>query len=368
MMTLIFISLFFLFLSQTFVQSQPTSFDWRDYGCVTSVKNQGSGNTGWVYAVLGSYEGAILVDNGPNETLSVQFLLDNLSGTYDYSNGDWGFSYMVDGTPRSGSYSAGGLADLPGCFKGYPLSCWRYVDSATAVPSTTDLKQAIYNYGPVCAAVYVSAYFQNYTGGIFSYNGTGTVNHGVVLVGWDDIGGYWIAKNSWGTYWGESGYIRIAYGCSQIGYGAAYGIPANHSCLSPNVWYKFVSRFNNNVLDVGAGSYVYQAAYDGGYDKQWEIVPVGSGWVKIENRSSGYTLDVSGSTDYVYQYAYNGNPDKHWDIIYHDSGYYKVYNRFTTDYLSLGALNYIYHYPWNGNADRQWEISVAYRADTRTEK
>ena len=64
--------------------------------------------------------------------------------------------------------------------------------------------------------------------GIFNANETcsGTVNHAVALVGWkDDLGtdnGYWILKNSWGTGWGESGYMRIRYGVSKVGYAANY--------------------------------------------------------------------------------------------------------------------------------------------------
>ena len=65
-----------------------------------------------------------------------------------------------------------------------------------------------------------------------------TVNHGVTLIGWDDSKvagdrkGAWLIKNSWGTGWGtaaggpERGYMWIAYGSNNIGYGAAWGIAA----------------------------------------------------------------------------------------------------------------------------------------------
>jgi hypothetical protein len=36
------------------------------------------------------------------------------------------------------------------------------------------------------------------------------INHGVLVVGVTDD--YWIVKNSWGTTWGENGYIRLAKG------------------------------------------------------------------------------------------------------------------------------------------------------------
>lgn len=353
----IFFVLFFMSVSLLNSQVLPVKFDWRDYGKVTSVKNQGSSGSAWAFAAIGSYESAILVDNGPSENLSEQYLLDCDGSSIPSLVSDWGFPYMMDGTPREGSYSAGGLSDLPGCFKCYPISAWYFVGDSSSVPGTTDIKQAIYDHGPVCAAVYASSAFQAYTGGIFNYNQSGSVNHGVVLVGWNDDSNYWILKNSWGTAWGESGYMRIAYGCNQVGYGAAYATVADHRCLSPNRWYKFVNRSSGNALDVqSSSSYVYHYPYNGNTDKHWNITAVGSGWVKIENRYNGNALDVGG-TDYVYNYPYNGNTDKHWDIIFHHQGYYRVDNRYSGKSLSVGAGVYVYHYPWNGNADKQWEIT-----------
>ena len=36
-----------------------------------------------------------------------------------------------------------------------------------------------------------------------------TIDHAVLLVGVSESNGYWKAKNSWGTLWGENGYIRL---------------------------------------------------------------------------------------------------------------------------------------------------------------
>lgn len=61
---------------------------------------------------------------------------------------------------------------------------------------------------PISIAV-DAANWQLYTGGIFSHCGK-QLDHGVLLVGYTSDA--WIVKNSWGTSWGESGYIRLARG------------------------------------------------------------------------------------------------------------------------------------------------------------
>jgi len=55
--------------------------------------------------------------------------------------------------------------------------------------------------------------FQTYTSGIFDSTACGTrLDHATLVVGWGSEGGqdYWIMKNSWGTSWGEKGYMRLA--------------------------------------------------------------------------------------------------------------------------------------------------------------
>ena len=64
--------------------------------------------------------------------------------------------------------------------------------------------------------------WSHYTSGVFN-NCRASINHAVLLVG--VVGGNWKIKNSWGTSWGESGYIRLASGntCGVCQYAAVYG-------------------------------------------------------------------------------------------------------------------------------------------------
>jgi C1A family cysteine protease len=65
-----------------------------------------------------------------------------------------------------------------------------------------------------------SSVFMFYTGGVITSSSCGTaVNHAVTIVGYGTDATtntpYWIVKNSWGSWWGESGYVRIARTFSQ---------------------------------------------------------------------------------------------------------------------------------------------------------
>jgi len=88
-------------------------------------------------------------------------------------------------------------------------------------------------YGVVDAAVYAGSAFSAYSGGIYQDSKTSCssnpcyyteTNHIIALVGWDDNGGdgYWILRNSWGTGWGENGYMRIKYTSARVACEAAY--------------------------------------------------------------------------------------------------------------------------------------------------
>ncbi|CAG9806358.1 unnamed protein product [Chironomus riparius] len=80
------------------------------------------------------------------------------------------------------------------------------------------MKEIVANVGPVAAVISVTSVFQLYKSGIF-YDTTcnsncGYVNHAVVIVGYGRNAttnlDYWIVKNTWGTTWGQLGYIYMS--------------------------------------------------------------------------------------------------------------------------------------------------------------
>lgn len=75
-----------------------------------------------------------------------------------------------------------------------------------AVDKTTDALQAAIAQQPISVAVDATNWSQ-YKSGIFSDCGT-QLNHGVLAVGYS-ANSYWQVKNSWGTSWGENGFIQV---------------------------------------------------------------------------------------------------------------------------------------------------------------
>jgi C1A family cysteine protease len=84
------------------------------------------------------------------------------------------------------------------------------VKGYSTVKGEDSMASYVQSTGPLSVCVAASTW-QFYTGGVVKRCGR-QVDHCVQAVGVDVKGGYWKVRNSWGSDWGESGYIRLAYG------------------------------------------------------------------------------------------------------------------------------------------------------------
>merc|ERR1712146_684282 len=74
--------------------------------------------------------------------------------------------------------------------------------------SASSLKSAL-DGQPVSAAIQADqSVFQQYTGGVITSGCGSSLDHGVTAVGYTSD--YFIVKNSWGTSWGNNGYVYIS--------------------------------------------------------------------------------------------------------------------------------------------------------------
>lgn len=194
------------------------------------IRNQGGCGSCWAFTAMGAYEGTYrlrfnqLIDTSEQHVVSC-------AGAGSCAGGWWDpvYSWMMSNAVRLESqtpYTATNgtcAGSPPGTYK---AAAWGFVTVKAEVPSVAALKSALVTHGPLAVAVRVTPAFQAYTGGVFNQNDTGWINHGVVIVGWDDTKGAWRIRNSWGTGWGENGYMWIKYGANSIGYAAAWVRPA----------------------------------------------------------------------------------------------------------------------------------------------
>jgi C1A family cysteine protease len=214
-------------------KSLPAEFDWRDSSGTTPIRNQGGCGSCWAFATVGALECNIKIKGGVDVDLSEQWLVSCNQDGWGCGGGWFAHDYhewKADPCGGTGAvleaYFPYEAANLP-CDCPYPhsylINDWAFIGGVD--PPIASIKQAIMDFGPVSVCVYVNNAFQGYTGGVFNGCQEGGCNHAVCLVGWDDNqgdSGVWFMRNSWGPGWGESGYMRIPYGCSIIGDYACY--------------------------------------------------------------------------------------------------------------------------------------------------
>ncbi|MBN2441474.1 MAG: hypothetical protein JXJ04_09005, partial [Spirochaetales bacterium] len=214
----------------------PSSFSWQS-SC-TPIRSQGSCGSCWAFATVGSYEAALKIFLSRDENLSEQFLVSCNSQGWGCNGGWAAFTEMRDGISREDCfpYTAQDSQCNDQCSLYYPIASFRSVSN-----SVDAIKNAIHTYGPVFTAVAVDNAFRYYASGVFNGNAT-KVNHAVVLAGWDDERGAWLLRNSWGTSWGEGGYMWIKYGANSVGSHTSFAIPSD--TIPPETYTMTINTFN----------------------------------------------------------------------------------------------------------------------------
>jgi C1A family cysteine protease len=208
--------------------ASPDTFDWRSKGAVTAVKDQGQCGSCWAFSVTENIESVWILAKGlNNETLpplAPQQIVDCDTSDLGCSGGN---------PPTAYDYvqSAGGLDDE----KDYPYTAQdgtcafkssAVVAKITGYKYATDgdegtMKDNLASWAPLSICV-DARYWQDYTSGIMTEwqcDWIVQLDHCVQAVGYDTTAStpFWIVRNSWGTDWGEDGYIRLQYGTNTCG-------------------------------------------------------------------------------------------------------------------------------------------------------
>lgn len=414
-----------------------------DDGLVTSVKDQKSTNLCWAFTSnslietaaikegLGTYDLSerhieyAVTRNGFTDSIKTNGFNRNIDdGGNSYYSSTYYFRHEgplnESSMPFVNSISKISIGSLPQTGAILDVDTFNIEYFSTNTACTTNqiaaIKQRIVNYGSAGASMYYSNNYLN-SGKYFYYNGTATSNHAVTIVGWDDsisasnfksspsTNGAWIVKNSWGTSFGDGGYLYISYGDTKIcgnsynfsgvsknsynyTYSASDLMSSFSISLGPALHYssaKFVKQSKNQEildkvsLEVGAGNAyaVYlsksntlssqsdwqllgsgTATYDGIVSVRFSPITIAGDYTIIVKRTgSGYYIPLMcKSTDYASKYYY-ANINSGINYYSSDGKTWTDYGTVSTEQIS-GCAPVIYAYTKaTSTASASFEIS-----------
>lgn len=275
----------------------PSSWDSRDHGWVTPVKDQNPLGTCWTFAVNAVIETQLLRTGHGTWDLSEKnmALLSGFEGDWNLGgNNDMAAAHLlrwsgavletndVYFTNDNSSYNENSARnEWENVRPSHPLDPALHIQNVVWVPALDGteakrnaLKEAIVKYGAVSTCIYAYSTDPYMNGSAYYCNLNKGCDHAITVIGWDDnystnnfkstrcppSNGAWLIKNSWGTSSGDSGYWHVSYDDKNFGmYDGAVYLPATSD-------EKFTALYGYDklgpIFDFGEafGSYNLQAA------------------------------------------------------------------------------------------------------------
>lgn len=204
---------------------QLTDVNWD----VTPVKDQGSCGSCWAFGTFGNVEHLHKLSTGSTVSLAEQQLVDCSKQNNGCSGGrpDWALTYLAGKsiyTTSSYPYTARDGTCSSGTASGVTVTGYSRVsksDSALASALGTSA---------ITVLVYADSAFQSYRSGVLTAPTTCNLNHAVLATGYSSS--YWKIKNSWGSSWGDNGFVRMTRGKNICGINSGPNAPLFDSSVA----------------------------------------------------------------------------------------------------------------------------------------
>jgi hypothetical protein len=254
----------------------PSSIDWRNrwgWPWITSIRDQNGCEACWLFAAVALVESMVRIEHcvwpwysegdvhkGMHATCCQCGNAENaLDWIKNNSAADPGcFAWPVTASGCSGCGGTGGGPYDAIAYTPTPDRAGRSVriPAYTHVGNVSDQKKWLDTVGPLVCGMTVWTDFFYYGSGVYHKQAMvgGNPNkieggHVMLVVGYDDGLNCWIVKNSWGSSWGDSGFVKIGYGEVDIDSSAKIGL----TNVNPDPWTKR-RMHNGGMLESGNGA------------------------------------------------------------------------------------------------------------------
>lgn len=206
----------------------PESIDWTTKGVVNEVVNQKSCGACYAFSGIAAIESLVAINTTKLIKLSAQQIVD-CSGDYGNHGCNGGLrdhvmDYVIDnGICSEEDYPY--IAKDQECKTCTPVP-YAKISSHYQTDGSEDSLLQVLSKQPVSVGIFADT-IMYYISGIFDHGCTGSINHGVLAVGYGVENGtkYIKIQNSWGKDWGEDGYIRLIGGVNECSVAERVHVP-----------------------------------------------------------------------------------------------------------------------------------------------